>query len=172
MSERVVTKDGLMSHIERDWQALMTWLKTLTPHQIAEIRNPDGWAIKDHVAHMAAWENSVVVFLERRPRHEGLGFPEGTFLGENLDEINDAIFRRHKNTSYEAILQNFLRVHAHLLRVLAPLTTEDLMKPYQHYLPDEPGDGPPALNVVYGNTAHHYRLHQGWMEAMLNESAR
>ncbi|MCB0189193.1 MAG: hypothetical protein KDE31_33215, partial [Caldilineaceae bacterium] len=55
------------------------------------------------------------------------------------------------------------------LAALAPLTDEDLQKPYRHYLPDEPGegDGPPAMNVVYGNSAHHFREHLAWIEALV-----
>jgi hypothetical protein len=172
MSERVVTKDGLMSHIERDWNALISWLKTLTPNQLSEIRNAEGWALKDHVAHMATWENYALFFIQRQPGHEGLGIPQEVYLREDLDEMNALIFQKHKDVPYDVSWQRFMSIHAQLLDLLAPLTTEDLMQPYVYYLPDEPGggDGPPALNVVYGNTAHHYRLHQGWMEAMLREA--
>jgi hypothetical protein len=54
---------------------------------------------------------------------------------------------------------------------IQPLSDEDLQESYRHYLPDEPGegDGPSAMTVIYGNTAHHYREHQAWIEAMLEE---
>jgi hypothetical protein len=60
---------------------------------------------------------------------------------------------------------------AELLDLLQPLTDAELHKPYGHYLPDEPGDGdgPPAINVVYGNTAHHFREHLGWIEALVGD---
>ena len=171
MSEYVTTKEVLMQHIEQNWQTLMSWLSTLTPHQLIEIRNIDGWALKDHIAHMAAWENSVISFLQHEPRHKGLDIPEEIYLRENFNEINDLIFQQHKDAPYEAILRHFMTLHAQLLALLTPLTTEDLQRPYRYYLPDESGEdsGSPAINVVYGNTAHHYRLHQGWMEEMLHK---
>jgi hypothetical protein len=51
---------------------------------------------------------------------------------------------------------------------LQPLTDVDLQQPYRHYLPAEPGegDGPPAFNVIYGNSAHHFAEHLAWIEAL------
>ncbi|MDW8327599.1 MAG: hypothetical protein RMK99_13640 [Anaerolineales bacterium] len=44
----------------------------------------------------------------------------------------------------------------------------DLHKPCRHYLPDEPGAGDrPAINVVYGNTAHHFAQNLGWIQALV-----
>jgi hypothetical protein len=58
-----------------------------------------------------------------------------------------------------------------LLAALALLTDADLQKPYRHYLPDEPGegDGPPAMNVVYGNSAGHFQEHLAWIEALVTQ---
>ncbi len=46
------------------------------------------------------------------------------------------------------------------------------MGPYSNYLPDEAIDGavPPAINIVYGNTADHFRTHAGWIRECLGLS--
>ena len=43
----------------------------LSEEQMTTIHDPQGWAAKDHLVHIAAWERSVAVFLQGRPRHEG-----------------------------------------------------------------------------------------------------
>lgn len=173
MSEEYVTsKAVLLNHIERDWKALHNLLDSLSTEQLTNIRNADGWSIKDHIAHMTAWEDSVVAFLTGKPRHSGLGVSESLYLSEDLDAMNHAIFLAHRDEPLSDVQAQFRRTHIRLLDLLAPLTDEDLNKPYSHYLPAEPGDNNwPAINVVYGNTAYHYRTHQGWIETMLQEAS-
>ena len=173
MSEnRVTDKEELISHIERDWLAINQLLDSLTRDELTQIRNPDGWSIKDHIAHLAAWERSVVAFLSGQPRHEGFQITEELYLSHDLNAINHAIFERHKDDSLNQVHSLFQATHDELLTKLTMLDNEDLNKSYSHYLPNEPGngDGPPAINIIYGNTAHHYREHQIWIEAMLKES--
>jgi hypothetical protein len=70
------------------------------------------------------------------------------------------------------VLEQFRDVHRQLMKLLGPLTDADLQKPYRHYLPAEPGDGdgPPAINLIYGNTAHHFSEHLAWIEALVNNA--
>lgn len=52
------------------------------------------------------------------------------------------------------------------------MSDADLQKRYRHYLPDEPGDGdgPPAINVIYGNTADHFREHLAWITTLVQDA--
>lgn len=69
--------------------------------------------------------------------------------------------------------EQFRTVHQHLVALLQPLTDADLQNPYRSYLPDEPGegDGPPAINVIYGNTAHHFTEHLTWIQTRIAREA-
>lgn len=171
MSETWVTdKKTLMEHIERDWAAINRLLDSLSESQWGEIRNADGWAIKDHVAHLTAWERSVIALLTGgRSQHEGLGVTEDVCLSGDLDTINAAIFDVHQHEPLNVVRTQFQATHEELCQIIESLTDEDINRPYTHYLPDEPGDGdgPPVINLVYGNTAHHFRTHQAWIEEML-----
>jgi hypothetical protein len=172
--EWVTTKSELMAHIKRDWAALKTLLDRLTPEQFTQIKDANGWSVKDHVAHMSAWERSVIAFLMGKPRHEALGISEDVYLLDllsgDVDVANGAIFQQTKNKPLEEIRSDFEAVHDELMKLVAPLDDAVLQLPYTHYLPDEPGegDGQPAINVIYGNTAHHYREHREWIEALVN----
>ena len=168
-AEYVTKKVDLIAHIERDWAAINALLNSLSETQLTDIRNADGWAIKDHIAHLTAWEQGVIAFLTGIPRHQGLGVPEEVYLSDDVDVINAAIFKNRKDLSLDEVQQAFQSKHQQLMQLVEPLTDEDLAKPYSHYLPDEPGegDGPPAINIIYGNTANHFREHQAWIEEML-----
>lgn len=170
MSERQVTaKAELLADIERAWVALNATLDQLTEVQMTTITDPQGWTVKDHIIHMAAWERSVVFFLQGQPRHAGLGVDEALYLNGSDDEINAAIFRQRKDLPLSAALTQFRDVHQQLLNLLQSLTDTDLRKPYRQYLPDEPGegDGPLAINVIGSNSAEHFTEHLAWMEALV-----
>ncbi|MCI0575972.1 MAG: DinB family protein, partial [Chloroflexi bacterium] len=151
------------------WNALNAALGRLTEAQMTTIRDPQGWTVKDHLIHLAAWERGSVFFLQGKPRHEGIGVGETLYLTGSDDEINDAIFQQRKDLPLDEALAHFRDVHQQMMAALQPLTDADLKKPYRHYLPNDPGegDGPPAIKVIYGNSAHHFADHLGWIEALV-----
>ncbi|HEU0296530.1 MAG TPA: ClbS/DfsB family four-helix bundle protein [Anaerolineales bacterium] len=172
MNERQVsTKVELLSDIEQSWTRLNAALNQLTDAQLTTIQDAQGWTVKDHVIHLTRWERSVVFFLQGLPRHQGLSVEEALYLEGSDDAINAAIYQETREISLDALAQ-FRAIHQQLLQLLQPLTDDDLQKRYRDYLPQEPGDGdgPTAMNVIYGNTAHHFNEHLEWIEALTNKT--
>src|SRR5690349_16449116 len=99
MAERkMTTKAELLSDIERAWTALDAALKRLTESQMTTLKDEQGWTIKDHIIHLAAWERSVVYFLQGKPRHEGLGVDQAIYQKGDDDAINAVIQKQRSNT--------------------------------------------------------------------------
>ena len=171
--ECVTTKEELLEHFHRDWSALATALARLSPTVMTTVRDEQGWTVKDHLVHLYYWERSALYFLQGKPRHQGLGVSERVYMSEDADIINDAIFQQHRTTPLDVAQAQLRALHAELLAALEPLGDDDLQKPYRHYLPDEPGegDGPPAMNVIYGNSAGHFIEHLDWIEALVAHQA-
>jgi hypothetical protein len=171
MSERkVTTKLELLADIERAWATLNTALEQLTAAQMTTNADQQGWTVKDHISHMTAWERSVVFFLQGQPRHLALGVDEALYVNGHEDQVNAAIFQRHKDLPLDEALAQFRDVHQQLMNLVQPMTDADLHQPYRHYLPDEPGegDGPAALDLIYGNSANHFTEHLAWMKALVS----
>lgn len=168
---RVKTKADLLADIERTWTLLNTALGRLTDAQLTALKDAQGWAVKDHLVHLTAWERSMAFFLQGQPRHAGLGVDEALYLRGDDDEINAVIQQQRQDLPLADALEQFRDTHRQLTTLLQPMTDADLQKPYRHYLPDEPrdGDGPPAISVVYGNSAHHFAEHLEWIEALVNK---
>ncbi|HRW03867.1 MAG TPA: DinB family protein [Caldilineaceae bacterium] len=169
--ERVTKKSDLLAHIDRDWTSLTNALAQLSPETMTTICDAQGWTVKDHLIHLYYWERLALYFLQGKPRHEGLDVPEAIYASDDEDVINDMIFQKHRALSLDEALAQLQGLQPEFLAALAPLTDEDLQKPYRHYLPDELGEGnsPPAMNVVYGTSAHHFREHLAWIEALAGE---
>jgi len=170
---RVTTKAELLLAIEETWMTLNAALERLTETQMTTPQDAHGWTVKDHLIHLTFWERSAVFFLQRQPRHQGLGVEEALYLTGTDDEINASIRQQHQATSLRETLAEFRSTHQQLLKVLQPLTDEELQKPYRHYLPAEPGegDGPAALQVIYGNSAHHFAEHLPWIAALVKDKS-
>ena len=168
---RATTKAELLAEIEHTWASLNAALDSLTEAQMTALKDAQGWSVKDHLIHLTTWERSVVFFLQGKPRHAGLGVEEALFLKGSDDDVNAVVFQQRKDLPLAEARAQFRDVHQQLLRLLATLTDADLQKPYRHYLPDEPGDGdgPPAINVVYGNSANHFAEHLVWVEALVGK---
>lgn len=168
--ERWRTKAGLLGEIKLPWSALHAELEDLTEAQMTTMRDAQGWTVKDHLIHLAAWERSVVFLLQRKARHEGLGVDEDLYLNGGEDEINDVIYRQYKDLPLDAALDQLRNVHRELLDILHAMSDSDLQKPYREYLPDELSDrdDSPIIDLIYGNTAYHFTEHLGWIEGLVD----
>ena len=160
---------GVKARITADYTALTATLDGWTEAQQTGPTDAQGWTVKDHITHLAAWEQSMVSLFNRRPRHEGLGVSAALYASDAIDAINAAIRERHKDVSLAGARTLLADAHRQTLAALDILTFDDLFKPYAHFLPDEPGDddGSPIIGRLRGNTFGHYAEHLPWMTAIV-----
>ncbi len=168
--EPPATKAQLQKEITSNWEELNRLLDSIPEAELIAPVDAQGWAVKDHVTHMTAWERSVVFLLQGKPRHEGLGVAESLYDEGDDGRTNEAIYRQHKDLPPAKALAQFRAVHSQLLSMLEPLTDADLHLPYRHYLPDEPGegDGPAVFWLIVGNTVGHFQDHSKWIKELMD----
>lgn len=161
-------KAELLERIGWSRAALEGAIDRLSETQLTAPRDQQGWSVKDHLAHLAAWERSLAYLLRGRPRHEGLGVDEAAYLEDDEDGLNAVIHEHNQARPLPEVLVAFRQSHEQVLDALAGLTDADLLKTYSHYLPDEPGQdsGEPILKRIVGNTEEHYAEHRRWIEAL------
>src|SRR5690349_10685076 len=58
---------------------------------------PEGWSVKDHLAHLTAWRRMVLGFLDGRPQAEGLGIDPKIVADGTEEDINAALEAQHKD---------------------------------------------------------------------------
>jgi hypothetical protein len=163
--------NSVIAPIERSWDGLIALVDSLGPGGLT-VTGADGWAVKDHLVHIAAWEQSVIALFEGHDRLRAMGVPEEHF-GET-DAINAAIWSLHRNDSVERALDYFHQTHARLMAVLGRLSDADMQLPYKHYQPGGEsfeGDTRPSLDWVAGNTYEHYAEHIEWIGQLVKDSS-
>ncbi|MCW5851654.1 MAG: ClbS/DfsB family four-helix bundle protein [Anaerolineae bacterium] len=166
------TKTELMKLIAQRRSELEALIAPLSEAQLTT-PGPDGWAIKDHLAHIVAWEQSLLGLLNSVPRHQAMGISEEVYHSD-VDVINRTIYERNTDRPLTDVLADFRQSHEAVLERLARMTDDDLRRPYAYYLPDEPDDNPspnppPVLGWIRGNTDEHYEEHIHWIQSLLGQ---
>jgi hypothetical protein len=156
----------LKQRIEASYDELLDLIKSLGPDGLS-ITGSDGWAVKDHVIHLGAWELSLVGLLEGHDRIAEMGVPG---VENETEAINRAVWTLHRNKTPDEAVAFFAGTHARLLSALDKLSDADLQLPYSHYQPHSKGkegtDRPVNLWVA-GNTYDHYTEHIPWIASLL-----
>ncbi len=162
--------NSVIGPIEMGRRQLDALVESLGPHGLT-IRGPDGRAVKDHLAHIAAWEHSLIGLLDGRNRLAAMGVPGAQ---EGTDAINAAVWSLHRDKSAEEVLAYFHQTHALLMELLSRMSDAELQLPYNHYQPHDPRDSDdnrPVVDWVAGNTYEHYAEHIGWINQLVDASA-
>jgi diadenosine tetraphosphate (Ap4A) HIT family hydrolase len=164
------TKSNLVADIKQNWTRLAGLLGGLTDAQLTTFRDAEGWAVGDHVLHLAQWERSAMFFLQGRPRHEALGVDEALYLEGSDTAINAVMYQHTQQILPGEALRRLSDTHHQLLALLEPLTDADLQKRYQEYLPSEPGaeGNTTAFPVIASNSSEHYVEHLGWILTLVD----
>lgn len=162
------TKTELLRRIDESRHRLDDLISTLSEPELTE-PGDQGWSIKDHLAHLATWEDSLAALLEGRDRDAAIGLPPATMEtgSHDVDWINLRLFERHHRLPLPQVLDSYRAAHAHVLAALNRLSDADLLRPYAFFQPSA-DDQRPVLGWIDGNTWEHYDEHLPWITAILD----
>lgn len=164
--ETPISKEKLLLKVQQCWDEFQTYLKTLTETQLTQQTDAAGWTIKDHIMHLAVWEDGLDAVLHKLPRRERMGVDQASWdLMPNFDPMNAVIQKQHQDKSLAEVLATFQTVHDHVIARVRSMSDEDLHRPYRFYQPDSDGTTPIYRNILM-DTCGHYAEHRPWMEAI------
>lgn len=148
-------KEEVLDSVRREHEALAHTLARLnaaqmtTPGLYAD-ENPD-WTVKDSLAHITWWEQSVFGWLGHEFAVPRSPIPEGA---NGDDEINRYIFEGNRERSLDDVLNSFNHSYNELVSALQAASEEQLNQPRK-----SAPDGPPLWEIIPGNTYEHYQIH-------------
>lgn len=169
MSEEISVRN-LLGKMQKGWDEFQAYLQSLTPEQLTGPTDAEGWTAKDHIAHLAVWEDGIAALLARQSRHERMGLDEATWKSDDFDTQNAAIRQQHKDKSLDEVMHMFVDAHQRLVEAVQSLTDADLKRPYAYYqgkpASDDNLDNAVIWSVV-GNSYGHYEEHRPWIDAIV-----
>jgi hypothetical protein len=158
-----MTADEVVCRIETSWDELDALASAMDADALAA-PGPEGWAVKDHLVHVGAWEHWLLALFERRDKLSAMG-AEGA--NKEVDDVNAVVFAKHRDDTVPQALAYFHDAHEQLMAVLRRRSTEDFERPYATFF--DAGREPmqqPVLEAVAGNTYDHYPEHVQWIKEL------
>ena len=161
-------KAVVLHRADQVWATLEQIVSGLSESQLTTVRDSQGWSIKDHLAHLMVWEQSLLALLQGRSRDQALGLDESAYHRMEVDDVNQIIYQRHQDRTLDDVLAASRRSRHELRAAIDALSDHDLLKPYSYYQPNKPleQDGPVVLWII-GNTYGHYEDHITWIQGLL-----
>ena len=163
--DATLSKDQLLALMKRGWNDFDSFMSQFSEAQITQPTDAAGWTVKDHVAHLARWEDGIWALLNSQPRNVQMGVPDDLWAQNDYDAINAALRDLDKDLTLEQVRQHFSDVHERLIAKIEALSDADLQLPYEHYRPGS-GMDKPVIGWISGNTHEHYAEHKPWITAI------
>ena len=157
-----MTAAEVLDRVERGWHELDALARLLDDEGLSLHRAPDGWAVKDHLVHIAAWEHWLLALFEHRDKLEAMG---AGAAAKQIDAVNDVVYSNHRDDSVDDAMRYYRDAHEKLMKVLRKQSTEDFERPYKSFFDaGTETDEQPVLVAVAANTYDHYAEHVTWIK--------
>jgi hypothetical protein len=158
-------KEALLARIRDSRATLERLIAPLSGEQLAAPGPGGGWSIKDHLYHLATWQQVQLARMQRRPPWAVVDLDEAAFQAAadpatDFREINALIERRGKDLPPEAVLALFRDSFAHILAELERWSYDELLQPVRP-------DGPTTLQQLSGDSYEHDDEHRRMLERVI-----
>ncbi len=167
MTGQEMSKAELLAAIDQGWNRMQNYLASLQFEQVIVPTDAAGWTAKDHLAHLAAWEDSINALLEKKPRPEHMGLTREQYETGDYDMINAIIRQQHRDIGLMELREWFFGVHARLVEKVNGMTDEELQRPYNEYQPESAWTDP-VIRWIKGNTYEHFAEHTEYIERIVS----
>lgn len=166
--KEITTKQQVLTEMDRAWDDLQSTISGVDADDLTDRTDAAGWSAKDHLAHLSAWANSVLVMIrEGRPQHEGLGIDEATYETEGYDLKNEVVRQSRAGMSLPEVQTDLEHVYRELTRVLEGMSDEDLQRPCSAFV--QGGQDFEIIHKINGNTWSHLDEHRVYIERILTD---
>lgn len=159
----------LLVKIQKAYDDIDTFAAAHAEAELTTLKDGGGWSVKDHLIHMAVWDDGLDALLNREDTSERMGIAGIEFKPRTDDAINDVIFRQHKDMTLDEVKTTRQRIHDRLVATISAMSDDDLNRPYKDFN-SKSGSNQPILGNILGNTSGHYRKHLPWIKAIVEKS--
>jgi DinB family protein len=156
------TAEATLARFDRAFLELEATVQALGERTLTDARDAAGWSGKDHLMHIAAWEQVLLARLDGRSRHEALGIDAATMREGDDDTINAAVFGRTRHRPLADVLAALRGTHGATRAWLQALAGRGAS-------PAGPHPGAEAVRAFLDDVPsyiEHYEQHGRWIREL------
>jgi hypothetical protein len=159
--------------IERAWRPFRDMIAALPPEQLDGPVDASGWSVKDHIAHVTAWESGVTAVLQGRPRYEGMGITDEDIDLNDIDTLNARVHDAFASMPADEVVEEAQLKHEGFMMELEALPEEAVRWPLQKYLDGANADGGKRTvgDWFWDNSGAHFEEHLRYIKDILAQEA-
>lgn len=161
-------KTELLTKTQVSWEKLNAYVATLNDKQLTQLTDAAGWTVKDHLVHLAVWEDGVWALLNKQSRPAQMGVDEATWKRWKFDEINAIIQQMHRDKSWAEVEQKRQASHKRFVEQIEATSEIDLQRPARDFQANSTSTTP-VIQIVLGDAFEHYDTHLPWIKAIAEE---
>jgi len=123
------TKGALLEEIHAEREKLENLIEPLTPEERAKPGAPGEWSVKDTLAHLAEWEQLLLVWHKAGVRGEIPPLPAEGYTWGRMDDLNAAIFEKYRDWTLEDVLAYSRSSYQQVLDTVQEMSEDELFTP-------------------------------------------
>src|SRR5712691_11243223 len=150
-NEEQKTVAELLKNIETGWNSFSGYIDTLTQTQLTQPTDAAGLTAKDHLIHIAMWEDTLNALLDKTPQWEHINMDKALWDSHDVDAQNAVIQKRNQQMPLDEVRQKHREVHQQLMSKIRTLSDDDLRRPIREYQPGS-ADSRPILRSLIADT--------------------
>ncbi|MCH7488426.1 MAG: ClbS/DfsB family four-helix bundle protein [Chloroflexi bacterium] len=158
MADDLQDRQSLLAEIQRERANVDALFAPLDEPGMMSVAREDGWSAKDILAHLTAWEQRLLAWVDRWRATGNPGRPEVGVSWEGEDALNERDYLSAKEKAAADVRSEAAASYEAVMSAIEALTDNELA------LQPEAADGPSWAWIIGANTYEHYREHREEME--------
>jgi hypothetical protein len=155
------SKAKLLSEIQTRHKRLEEKIASIPRDVILKPRTVGAWSVKDTVAHIIAWEKTLLSWYNDGLAGKKIDMPDWRVKG-TLGAINQKIFEENLSRDLNDVLADFSATYKQVISTVESIPEEDIFARGKFAWTGERR----LLDYIWANTAGHYAEHLAAIERM------
>jgi len=126
---RPTNKNQLLTQMQKEHDALETFLSTLTPEQMTLSGATLQRSIKDVLMHLFDWEQMCLGWYQAGLRGDLPALPAEGFKWTKIPALNEQLYQKHRDQPLDQAMQDFRASYQQILETVQTITEADLFTP-------------------------------------------
>jgi hypothetical protein len=124
-------RDELLDEIRASRTEIEAIIEKISDEQMVNAVDEGGWALKDHLAHIADWQKHGLAKITSQPAWDAFGIDQATYDSHDVHQINDILFEKNKDRALSDVLNDFRQTHQKILTTLGRMDDDALDQEFE-----------------------------------------